>query len=342
MKKIRLLVLLLTAVVLCSLFTSCKKNVGTPEDNAVSEKDTQEEVDSKEKEEEENDQILIGYSISDMSNPFFATIESAIKEETDKMGYELITKDPANDQDVQLAQIQEMIEAGVDIVILSPVDYEKVTPTLKALSDAKVKVINVYSRVKDNQYTEGYIGSDNAYAGNLCGEKIIEDMPNGGNIAILEYRAQSAVTDVVTSFEETISKAEKGFEVIGREDANGSKETAYNATKELFNTNPDIEVLMCGNDTMAIGALQAVNELGKNESVKIYSIGGSPDIKTLINDEGSAIVATVALSPINIGKSTFEVLQDILNKKTFESEVKESVYLITKENVDIYGIDGWQ
>ena len=133
MKKKRAL-RILSLILLCALtFTACKKNVGTPEDNAASKDENTEE-----KDKDEQESWKIGFSGIDMENPYFLTLESAIKEEVDGKNCELIVKDPKTDPDMQASQIQEMIDEGINAIILSPVDWEKITPSLEALKEADV------------------------------------------------------------------------------------------------------------------------------------------------------------------------------------------------------------
>ena len=133
MLKRRVFVVVSVLLVFVLGLTSCKKNVGSPEDNAVveePEEDQQEEI---------QEEILVGFTAIDMENPYFITLESAIREVIEKEGFELITKDPASSPEDQEAQIKEMIEEGIDGIFLCPVDWEAITPALDALKEADVK-----------------------------------------------------------------------------------------------------------------------------------------------------------------------------------------------------------
>ena len=140
MKK-RILSILLTAALACTVLAGCKKNVGTPEDNAVVE--TEEGA-----EEEEESGYLFGYSGIDMDNPYFETLELSIKTTLEEKGHRIMTKNPGADAALQNEQIRELIEADVDAVFLSPVDQEEITPALEELKEAGIPVVNVDTRVK--------------------------------------------------------------------------------------------------------------------------------------------------------------------------------------------------
>lgn len=83
MKKKRMLWALVVMLV-CIFTAACKKNVGTPEDNAVTEESEEEPL-------EEEDAYVFGFTGIDMENPYFITLESAIREQVEKEGYTLLT-----------------------------------------------------------------------------------------------------------------------------------------------------------------------------------------------------------------------------------------------------------
>lgn len=327
--------IIIPMIIICMfVLVACKKEVGTPEDNAVTETDEEEEA-------EEETGYLFGFSGINMENPYFLTLEKATREAIEQEGNLMVTKDPKTDADVQASQIKEMIDEGITAIFLCPVDWEKITPSLQELKDADVKIINIDTQVKEMAYIDAYVGSDNKKAGEICGTDLIEKSPEGGKIAILECPTQNSINDRITGFEEAISKAEKGFEVVSREDTLGEFEKALNATKAILEEHPDITAIMCGNDQIAVGAKTAVN-LAQRTDVIIYGVDGSPDIKKELKKPGSQVVGTAAQSPISMGKTAAQVAIAMLDGGEYERETYEDVFMINKDNVDMYGVDGWQ
>lgn len=101
MKK-KLLSVLLMVLTACMLLAGCKKNVGTPEDNAVQDTETEEEED----EGEEQTGYTFGYSCIDMGNPYFDTLKLSIETALAEKDYHLVVKDPGSDVNVQIEQVQ--------------------------------------------------------------------------------------------------------------------------------------------------------------------------------------------------------------------------------------------
>ena len=335
MKK-RVFAVLAVALICLSGISGCKKHVGTPEDNAASEEEKEEGGETEKQEEK-----LIGFSVIDMKNPYFITLENAAREVAEKKGYEMLMEDPATDPTQQAVQIQEMIDKGISAIILSPVDWEKITPSLQPLKEAGVRIINVDTQVREMEYVDAYIGSDNYSAGYICGEDLIEKCPEGGKIAILECPTQNSINDRITGFEEAIAKAEKGFEVVARADTTGEFERALLESEKMLEEYPDIVAIMCGNDQIAVGATTSVN-VARAKEVLIYGVDGSPDIKKELQKPDTQIAGTAAQSPIHMGQKAAEIADCILTGQKYEKETYEEVFMINKDNVGMYGVDGWQ
>lgn len=312
-----------------SMLFGCKKNTGTPEDNAIKEGNA----------EEEKVVYKFGFSAITMENPYFITLESAIRDTIEDAGHVLITKDPGLDQKTQNTQIQEMIDEGIDAIFVTPVDWIAITPSLEALKKADVKIINVDTQVKEMNYVDAYIGSDNRNAGYICGENLIKRCPEGGKIVILECPTMNSINDRITGFEEAI--LDHGFEVVARKDTKGDLETSLESATEIFASNQGIVAVMCGNDPTALGALVAANTV-KLKDTLIYGVDGSPDLKKELQKPGTLIAGTGGQSPINMGKSAAKTGINILSGEEYEKEVLEETFFIDKENLEMYGVDGWQ
>lgn len=324
--------ILFPVILLSIVLAGCKKNVGTPEDNAI--------VEENEEEKEEQEQgFVFGYSSIDLENPYYDTLRMSLENTLGEESYRLITKDAAFDTKTQSTQLRELVEEGVKVIFLCPVDRESVTPDLKMLQEAGVRVINLDTQVKEHALTAAYIGSDNRNAGFICGEDLKKRCPDGGKILILECPSMNSINDRITGFEEAIANG--GFEVLNRADVHGEKEEAKEAMREFLKTYPEIDAVMCGNDRVALGVLEAIKESGR-EQIRVYGVNGSPDIKREIAKPDSPMTATGAQSPIRIGKEAAEIGLAILEGEEFETTVYEETFLIDKGNVKMYGTDGWQ
>lgn len=279
------------------------------------------------------------YTCMDGTNPFFVTIEDKIRELVEEKGDELISTDPANDVSLQITQVEDMVSQNIDGIFLNPVEAEGILPALDTLKNADVPIVNFDTEVADMSYVTSYTGSDNYNAGKVCGEDLVKKCPNGGKIIVLDSPTMNSVTDRTNGFLDAIKG--KGFDIVAQQDAKGNLEVSMGIAEDLLQGNSDVVAIFGGNDPTALGALAAANAAGLKD-VLIYGVDGSPDVKSELASGDSLMEGTGAQSPIAIAEKAVEIMYDIMDGKEVEDRYPVETFLITADNVDEYGTDGWQ
>lgn len=279
------------------------------------------------------------YTCMDGTNPFFVTIEDKIKELVEANGDELISTDPANDVSLQITQVEDMVSQNIDGIFLNPVEAEGILPALDALKSAEVPIVNFDTEVADMSYVASYTGSDNYNAGKVCGDDLVKKCPDGGKIIVLDSPTMNSVTDRTNGFLDAIEG--HGFEIVAQQDAKGNLEVSMGIAEDLLQGNSDVVAIFGGNDPTALGALAAANAAGL-EDVLIYGVDGSPDVKSELASGDSLMEGTGAQSPIAIAEKAVEIMYDIMEGKEVEDRYPVDTFLITADNVEEYGTDGWQ
>ena len=92
---------------------------------------------------------------------------------------------------------------------------------------------------------------------------------------------------------------------------------------------------------MAEQVLQALSEAGDRKPL-VYSVDGSPVTKSALADPDSPMQGVGAQSPINMGKTAVKVASAVLEGGAFSKETYEETFFIGRDNVEMYGTDGWQ
>ena len=314
MKK-RVIEFILLTVFAVLFLSGCKKNVGTPEDNPVVEEDEESVEPAKD--------YLYGYSCADLKDPFYMALKDAIGVQAEQNKGQFIVRDAGNDPVKQNEQLMEMIDKGADVVFLTASDPDAVTPALEALDKADIPVILLETQVKERDLAKAFISSDNYNAGKVCGE---------------DLKADQNLSEGISGFEEKIKNG--GFEVVKRVDG-AQTDGMTKELNEILSSGTKVEVIMCADDQMAEAVRATVKESGKND-ILIYSIGGSPAAKAALLAQEGAMAGIGARSPIIEGKIAVKTADAILDDGSYEEEVLIETFFINKENVEIYGTDGWQ
>jgi len=284
------------------------------------------------------DSFFFGYTSMTQLNPFFVILEESIREVVEANGHRMITMNPAMNAEVQINQIEDMIAQGIDAIFLNPVDWEAITPALIMLQEAGIPIINYDAEVYEIDRVTTFVGSDNRNAGRVIGQDLVERFPDGGQIAILDSPTMNSVLDRVDGFLEAIEGAP--FEIVFQQDARGDLETAMSIADDLLVAHPDVIAIIGGNDPSALGAMAAVMTAGRTD-IAIYGVDGSPDAKEAMA-AGGPFVASGAQSPISIGRESAEVAMQILAGDTVPDRIPVETFLINQENVEEFGVDGWQ
>lgn len=283
--------------------------------------------------------LKIGYTCMDGTNPFFVTIENRMRELVEEKGDQLISVDPANDVTLQITQVEDLIVQGIDAMFMNPAEAEGILPALDALKAEEIPIIGFDTEVADMSYLVTYAGSDNYNAGKVCGEDLVKKCPDGGKIIVLDSPTMNSVTDRTNGFLDAIDG--KGFEIVAQQDAKGNLEVSMGIAEDLLQANGDVVAIFGGNDPTALGALAAANAAGLKD-VMIYGVDGSPDVKAELASGESLMEGTGAQSPVTIAETAVDLLYRYLDGEELEERYPVETFLITADNVEEYGTDGWQ
>ena len=266
MKKKVLCALLCTAMVasLTACGSSSSKPADTSADTAKEEStdaaDDTAEADTADAAASEGGRIF-GYTCMDGTNPFFVTLEGAIREVVEAHGDTLISMDPANDSNTQINQIEDMISRGVEIMFVNPVDADGIIPALDMLKEANIPMFGFDTQVGDMSYLTSYAGSDNYNAGYVCGEDLAKKIPKGGDILVLDSPTMQSVTDRTNGFLDAIKKSGVTFNVVGQQDAQGNQQVANEKATDLLTAHPDVVAIFGGNDPTLLALMQQLTQL---------------------------------------------------------------------------------
>ncbi len=278
----------------------------------------------------------IGYTCMDGTNPFFVALEGSIREVVEANGDELISLDPQNSNETQIAQIEDMISRGITALFVNPVDKDGIIAALDEVKAAGIPMFGFDTEVADMSYLVTYAGSDNYNAGKVCGEDLVAKCPDGGPIIVLDSPTMQSVVDRTNGFLDAIEG--KGFDIVAQIDCMGNQEQGNLNGTDALTAHPDAVAIFGGNDPTALGAYAAAEAAGSD--CLIYGVDGSPDIKALIAE--GKVTGTGAQSPMNIGKTIAELYYKWVAGEEVEDRYPIETFMINSDNIEEYNNGGWQ
>ena len=279
-----------------------------------------------------------GATYMTMNNPFYEIIDNEIRSMAESRGDMLITRDPALNVEKQIDQVREMVDRKVDGIFINPVDWKLISPALEEAFRAGIPIIVVDTDVFESKLAACTVVSDNYEAGVQCARHLLKNRTEG-NILVLTHSGAKSGVDRISGFKDTM-KGHDGFTILEEEDCLGQLEVAMPVTERLLKKYPQTDIIMCLNDVAAMGIMAALKDAGLEGRIAVYGVDGSPDGKSMV--EAGFMEATAAQFPRTIGREAARALYRILDGENVEKVIKIETRLITQENLEEYGSDGWQ
>ena len=281
---------------------------------------------------------LIGLSYMTMNNEFYKIMSEEINDRIEAEGDRMVMRDPALDAGRQIEQIEEMLEMGIDALVVTPVDSDKLTEVLKEARAQGVHIIVLDTDVSGEGLADCTITSDNYGAGHLVGEYFLTQY-DSARIVVMTHETTESGRQRVQGFLDAVLEKE-GMEIAQRIECEGQVEIAMPAMQEAVSSGLEFDAVFCLNDLASVGVVAALEENGLLEETGVYGVDGSPDSKALIAE--GMMQATAAQFPTRIGSRAADVLYDLLAGETVEKHILIPVELVTRDNVDEFGTDRWQ
>lgn len=265
----------------------------------------------------------IGFSISTLNNPFFVTLSEGAKEQAKEMDATLTVIDAQDDAAKQASDVEDLIQQGVDLILINPTDSSAVVAAVESANNAEIPVITV-DRSSEGGDVVSHIASDNKAGGELAGQFLAELVGDGAKVVELEGIAgSSAARDRGMGFNEIV----KGkLDIVAKQTANFNRAEGLTVMENIMQANPDIKGVFAHNDEMALGALEAIEAAGKE--VKVVGFDATDDAVKSV--EAGKLAGTVAQKPDLIGKKAVEAAVLSLKGETVEASIPVELELIKK------------
>lgn len=267
--------------------------------------------------------LRIGVSLSTLNNPFFVSIKDGILQEAAKDNIQVKIADAQNDSAKQNNDIEDLIQQGVDILLVNPVDSDAVSAAIKAANQADVPVVTI-DRAANNSQVVTFISSDNVDGGKMAAKFIVDKLGKQAIVAELQGIAgASATRERGQGFHQI---ADKELSIVASQAADFDRAKGLTVTENMLQAHDKIQAIFAQNDEMALGAVEAAKSAGKN--ILIVGFDGSADgIKAV---KSGALSATIAQQPELIGQKAVTISKQIANKQAVPETIHVELQLVTK------------
>jgi ribose transport system substrate-binding protein len=280
----------------------------------------------------------VAFVMKTLNHPFFLDMQRGATDAAGKAGIELVVQAAEREIDVerQMQIIENLIQTGVKVLIVTPSGSKEVASALAKANRAGIKVLVVDTRVDakaaaDAQLTlASFIGSDNYEGGRLAGEYLARATGGNAKIAILEGIPGHETGDSrLRGFRDGVAKA-VGASIVASQPANWERDQGFTVFQNMLQAHPDITALFACSDLMALGAVEAIAAAGRTGSIKVIGFDALDDARAAI--AAGRMEASVAQSPRDMGRIAVESAATLLKGGTVPAEQKVAIQLVTKSS----------
>jgi len=306
------------ALVLSACSVSTTPGGGSGDDDAVADGD-----------------ISIGFSQATQQSPFYVELGEGVKQAAEDSDASLEYVDANGDITKQNNDIEDLLTRGIDVLLVNPVDPQGIAPSLASAKAAGVPVVTVD---RPAEGAEAHVGRDNVAMGELVGEAVKEALGDEGG-KIIEIQGDAGGT-VAIDRSEGFHKAFEGDDSVTFVEgpyAEYVRANAVTAMQDLLQANPDVKVVYAHNDDMALGALQVLQESGRDD-VLVAGVDGLMEAVDAIADTDQYI-ATSLNDPIDLGRVAAETAISVAGGESVDAEIDAGTELVTKDNAADYVSD---
>lgn len=238
--------------------------------------------------------VVIGFSGPAPDHGWLGAISKAaiaLGESEDDI--DLRVAEGTNDPTLQISQVENFVNEGVDVIVLLPTDGAALTEAALAAMNAGVPVVNVDREFSSTDAARVTVLGDNYGMGVSAGQYICErladvDDPIIGEIAGID--ALQLTTDRTNGFNDALAAC--GMSTTARVAAEFTVASGQEVTASLLSANPHFDAIWNHDDDQGIGVLAAINEAGRDE---FFMVGGAGSLNAMndIKSGDSVLEATV-------------------------------------------------
>lgn len=279
----------------------------------------------------------IGVSMAYFDQNFLTIIRQAIDKEAKERGIKVQFEDARGDVGRQTDQVQSFISAGVDAIIVDPVNSAGTPAMTKLVTAAKIPLVYVNRTPGDTQLPPGviFVGSDEKQSGTLQMEELARQANYQGKVAIMIGNLTDAgALQRTKDVEQIVAKYPK-MQVVQKQTANYSRNEGMDLMLNWLTNGEEIDIVAANNDEMAIGAIMALQQAGKKDrKVLVGGIDATPDgLKALASGK---MQVTVFQDAVGQGKASVDVAQRMIKGEKLEPYYWIPFELVTQENMKQY------
>jgi erythritol transport system substrate-binding protein len=215
--------------------------------------------------------------VPSVENPFFGSEQVIASAKAEELGYETLKLVHDDDANKEGELIDSCISQKAVAIVLDNAGADASVANVKRAADAGIPVFLIDREISEEGIAISQIVSNNHQGAVLVAEEFARLLGEKGKYIELTGRDTDTNAHVRSEGYHEVLDEMPGMEMVAQQTANWSQTEAFDVMESLLQANPDIVGVICGNDTMALGAQAALDAAGMGDVV-VAGFDGSDDV----------------------------------------------------------------
>jgi len=277
----------------------------------------------------------IAYMTPALSIPFWKDIADGLQQQAEKVGnIKMVNSDSRLSAETQLKNAQDLITAGVNLIVISPTDSASCPAVLELAKKSNVPVVICDIGTDSGDYA-AFVISDNYGGANAAGKYMVEQMKkkgiSGGDVGVITISlARQNGRDRTQGFRDALQGTSLTVAKL-LECKEYTRAESMRYTQDILTAQPRLRGLFTEHDEANLGSLPAIDTSGKAAQIVNVGFDGSPEAVQAIKD--GRLYAASMQQPVLMGRKALEAAVAVLAGKPVDKKVVVPTILVTKENV---------
>jgi erythritol transport system substrate-binding protein len=270
-------------------------------------------------------------------NPFFKAEAETAAARARELGYDVSMNSHDDDAHKQDQLIDVAIANKAAAIILDNAGADASVAAVRKAKEAGIPAFLIDREINANGIAASQIVSNNYQGATLGAQEFVRLMGEKGNYIELVGRESDTNAAIRTRGYHDVLDKYDGLKLIGKQSANWSQADAYQKIETMIQGNRNVQGVIAGNDTMALGAVAALKNAGLDKVI-VVGLDGSPDAIASIKSGG--MKATVLQPAAKIARLAADQAHKFLTAGSTGMPEKQSIdcELVTPANADQYGV----
>lgn len=288
-------------------------------------------------------QVTIAALMKTTANPYWGAMEQGIRAGAQAGNVNLIVQSVASESDVepQLNACLNLLQRNPQALVVAAINSVNLLPCLRQANQRNIPVVDLDANLdpavlqRENIRIAFSISSDNRRAGASAAEYIVAKLGQNfrGKVLVIEGLAGN-VTGAARrdGFIERLKQIAPNAQVVATLPGDWDRLKAANITNDVLQRHPDLAAIYCANDTMALGAVEALFAANRGSRVLVVGTDGNSDAIRSIRD--GRLSASVAQFPFLVGQRAIENVLRVIRGQPVESRILVPTLVVDKATLE--------